>query len=60
MERESGSMMLGVMFFVAALKLRAASDGRRKALVVNAKAADRQIGKSMVLSGVQYDGFLML
>ena len=49
-------MVLGAMFFVAASKVRAASGGRRKALAVKAKPADRKVGKSMVLSGVQYNG----
>lgn len=50
MERDSGSMV-----FFAASKVRATPGGRRKALAVNAKPADKKVGKSMTESDVQYD-----
>lgn len=54
MERDSGSMAFGAMLFFAASKVRAASGGRRKALVVNAKPTDKRVGKSMMQSDIQY------
>lgn len=43
------------MVFFAASKVRATPGGRRKALAVNAKPADKKVGKSMLKSNVQYN-----